>query len=173
MPVWRVGRSSVLRRVLLDPGYYGTQSRVCYFSSTKLGKLNTEEGSTGVIIMGEGFKGMNGLPKLKEDSVPGRLLKVEAEIGTLTKLCEHMDGYIKWVFTFGLGTVLLGVGGAIFKLYHYDVTQTNELKGYVKETVGSSEKVLESKIESLRASFESDMKAMKSELLSEIRAMRR
>jgi len=62
--------------------------------------------------------------------------------------------------------------GAIFKLYDYDVKQTNEMKKYVEETAESS-KVLESKVENLRISMESDMKAMKSELLSEIQAMRR
>ena len=60
-----------------------------------------------------------------------------------------------------------------YKVYGYDVQQTEMMKEYVKEIVGSSERVVESKIENLRVSMGSGMKAMRSELLSEIRAMKR
>ncbi|PWW80578.1 hypothetical protein C7212DRAFT_308460 [Tuber magnatum] len=33
---------------------------------------------------------------------------------------ERTDSYIRWVITFGVGTIMLGLGGAILKMYHYD-----------------------------------------------------
>ncbi|RPA91471.1 hypothetical protein L873DRAFT_1794866 [Choiromyces venosus 120613-1] len=34
------------------------------------------------------------------------------------------------VITFGVGTAAVGLGGAIFKVYHYDVAQETRMKSY-------------------------------------------
>jgi hypothetical protein len=49
---------------------------------------------------------------------------------------------------------------AIFKVFYYDLVKETEMKSYVKETVTNSERVLQS-----------NMSAMESRILSEIKTM--
>ncbi|KAF8457187.1 hypothetical protein BGX38DRAFT_834660 [Terfezia claveryi] len=78
------------------------------------------------------------LPGLKAD----RLSKIETDVAISLKLNERTNSEVKWVLGFGVGTVLLGIGSAVFKVYYYDAAREKDMKDYVKDTVSNSERVI-------------------------------
>ncbi|KAG0138295.1 hypothetical protein HOY82DRAFT_596580 [Tuber indicum] len=50
---------------------------------------------------------------------------------------DNADRSLKWLTQLGYGT------GAIFKFYHYDVSQTNQIKAYIREVGGNLESRME------------------------------
>ncbi|KAF8477597.1 hypothetical protein BDZ91DRAFT_709545 [Kalaharituber pfeilii] len=61
------------------------------------------------------------------------------------KLSERTHNEVKWVLTFGVGTVLLGIGSAVFNVYYYDAAREKDMKDYVKDTVANMEARIELK----------------------------
>ncbi|KAF8470075.1 hypothetical protein BDZ91DRAFT_792094 [Kalaharituber pfeilii] len=70
------------------------------------------------------------------------------------KLNERTHNEVKWVLTFGVGTVLLGIGSAVFKVYYYDAAREKDMKDYVKDTVANSEKVILAEMKAMEARME-------------------
>ncbi|KAG0138296.1 hypothetical protein HOY82DRAFT_534951 [Tuber indicum] len=103
-----------------------------------------------------------------QNSVLGKIHKLETDFegmkvttSTLSKGQDridtsqvHADASMKWLTNLGIGSAALGIGGAMFKFYHYDLNQTNQIKAHIRDVVGSLEKVTMSKFESLESKIE-------------------
>ncbi|KAG0138297.1 hypothetical protein HOY82DRAFT_534952 [Tuber indicum] len=112
-----------------------------------------------------------------QNSGLGKIQKLETDIEgmkvttkTLSKRQDLINTYqdradadIKWLTKVGIGSGVLGIGGAIFKLYHYDVSQTNQIKAYIREVGGNLESRME-RMESRMESMESRMERMESRM---------
>ncbi|KAH8153007.1 uncharacterized protein LAJ45_02594 [Morchella importuna] len=131
-------------RIRVHPGF------LHFVNKTQMKNFSSEVGAGG-----EQSSEMTGSNVMGE-----RVAKLEGKCSSLHGETVRLDGWNKYVIAFGVGTVLLGIGGAFFKILDYDAKQNGEMKAYVKTTVETSEKVLQSKLD-----------VMESKLLAEIRLM--
>ncbi|KAG0633435.1 hypothetical protein HOY80DRAFT_1063846 [Tuber brumale] len=93
------------------------------------------------------------------DIIQGRIYQMEkiAIANTLaatatthsTKFQDRTETRFQWFMAFGVGTVILGVGGAILKLCYYDISQEDRMRVHVQDAVGNLEKFIMTQLDNL------------------------
>ncbi|RPB22659.1 hypothetical protein L211DRAFT_850414 [Terfezia boudieri ATCC MYA-4762] len=84
-----------------------------------------------------------------------RMFTATRDVAIAFKLNERTHSGVKWVLGFGVGTVLLGIGIAIFKVYHYDIAREKDMKDYIKDTIANSQLLILAEMRALEARVES------------------
>ncbi|KAF8436710.1 hypothetical protein BGX38DRAFT_1213677 [Terfezia claveryi] len=137
--------------------YHGTRL-FRHFGSTVQQRVPNEAGEVTENPQGVEPATNNGLNK--------EIWKLNGEVSGFQKEITRLDGWNKYIIAFGVGTVLVGIGGTFFKILTYDREKEMEMKIYVKELVTNSEKAMECRMQIM----ESRMQIMESCILTAINA---
>ncbi|PUU73928.1 hypothetical protein B9Z19DRAFT_1068600 [Tuber borchii] len=138
--------------IRIQPASRLCQQRTPYFSTSVLkGNMAEMKFSTSA---GPNLQAEPIVNKLDgPDSIAGRIYQLQTEIKIANmkgnaftshsnRFHDRTESRFEWLMAFGIGTVLLGVGGAIIQVYNYDLAQETQMRAYVQDNVGHIERAM-------------------------------
>ncbi|KAF8423836.1 hypothetical protein EV426DRAFT_601364 [Tirmania nivea] len=88
---------------------------------------------------------------------------------------KRIEGWIKTIVPFGVGTVILGLGTLSYKVMIYDVSVNSEMKSFIGGAIAASEEktkaATKAELDNIRLSLELSIQRQIGEVLKEIRSV--